>query len=132
VKQGISQPVMAFVPGVAPGIPGMSMTVRLHNNLNTPDVANGYIAGAAAPVDTERLAEGGPSCPELFSEKMSKFVPTIRDIINEALMSRTATTLATAEGQESLKKEIKDKVNPIINPTYAVIRVNFQDFIIQK
>jgi flagellar basal body-associated protein FliL len=102
-------------------------------------VQGGKIVGAAAPVartsvDRTMLAEegGGPSCEQVFKNNMGKYVPTIRDVINAALMKRTATALATLEGQEALKDEIKDQLNQILAPNYEVLRVNFQDFIIQK
>lgn len=97
---------------------------------------NGRIVGAAAPVDREMLAngggEGGPSCEDVFKKNMSKYVPTVRDVINASLMKRNATLLATLEGQESLKDEIRDQLNTIMAPNYQVLRVNFQDFIIQR
>lgn len=97
--------------------------------------ANGKIVGAAAPVDRTMLASGGesgPSCEDMFKINMGKYVPTIRDVINAALMKRTASTLATLEGQEALKDEIKQQLGAILAPNYDVLRVNFQDFIIQK
>ncbi len=95
----------------------------------------GRIAGAAAPVDRTMLASGGesgPSCEDIFKNNMSKYVPTVRDVINGALMKRTASQLASLEGQESLKDEIKEQLSSIMAPNYEVLRVNFQDFIIQR
>lgn len=96
---------------------------------------DGQVVGAAAPVDTALLASGGgggPSCEQIFKDNMGKYVPTIRDVINASLMKRTASTLASLEGQEALKDEIKEQLNQLIGPDYAVLRVNFQDFIIQR
>jgi flagellar basal body-associated protein FliL len=95
---------------------------------------DGRIVGAAAPVDTTLLANegGGPSCEQIFKNNMGKYVPTIRDVINASLMKRTASTLASLEGQEALKDEIKEQLNQLMGPDYAVLRVNFQDFIIQR
>ena len=97
-------------------------------------VMNGKIVGAAAPVDRTMVAEegGGPSCEQLFKNNMGKYVPTIRDVINASLMKRTASTLASLEGQEALKDEIKEQLNQMMGPDYGVLRVNFQDFIIQR
>lgn len=95
----------------------------------------GRIVGAAAPVDHTLLASGGesgPSCEDVFKKNMSRYVPTVRDVINGSLMKRNASLLATLEGQESLKDEIKDQLNTIMAPNYQVLRVNFQDFIIQR
>jgi flagellar basal body-associated protein FliL len=97
-------------------------------------IPGGKVVGAAVPVDRTMLANegGGPSCDQIFKNNMSKYVPTARDVINAALMKRTASSLSTLEGQESLKDEIKDQLSQIMAPEYKVLRVNFQDFIIQK
>jgi flagellar basal body-associated protein FliL len=47
-------------------------------------------------------------------------------------MKRTASQLASAEGQEVLKDEIKEQLTQVMAPEYEVLRVNFQDFIIQR
>ncbi|WP_373532009.1 flagellar basal body-associated protein FliL [Vampirovibrio sp.] len=105
-----------------------------HHALLVP-VRGGKILGAAAPVDRTLLANGaeaGPSCEDVFKKNMSKYVPTVRDVVNASLMKRSATLLATLEGQESLKDEIKEQLTAIMAPDYQVLRVNFQDFIIQR
>jgi flagellar basal body-associated protein FliL len=115
------------------------------------NTATGGIAGGAAPVTKQSktgasrhqgkvIANGGgapaPSGPEAcltgFKDKMGQYIPTIRDIINSALMHRTATQLSTPEGVETLKDEIKEQINQVLSEEYKVIRVNFQDFIIQR
>lgn len=98
-------------------------------------IDGGKILGAAAPVDRTMIAgegESGPSCEDIFKHNMSKYVPTIRDVVNGSLMKRNASVLATLEGQEALKDEIKDQLNQIMAPDYQILRVNFQDFIIQR
>jgi hypothetical protein len=94
----------------------------------------GQIVGAAAPVDRTMVANegGGPTCEQIFTTNMGKYVPTIRDVINASLMKRTASSLASLEGQEALKDEVKEQLNQIMGPNYQVLRVNFQDFIIQR
>ena len=100
---------------------------------------SGVIAGAAAPIDRTMLASGGGApvdptvaCLATFKGNMSKYVPTMRDVINAALMKRTAGNLATLEGIESLKDEIKDEINQLLDSKYKIVRVNFEDFIIQR
>jgi flagellar basal body-associated protein FliL len=83
------------------------------------------------------LASGGGgedpmvACKANFDKHMGPYIPTFRDIINQALMKRTAGTLATVEGQEMLKDEIISQVNTLLPKQYKVVRVNFSDFIIQ-
>jgi len=73
------------------------------------------------------------ACNETFAKKMAAYTPTLRDIINTALMKRTAKELSTLEGQEELKDELKHEMNAMIgNSGYAIQRVNLQDFIIQR
>ncbi len=108
----------------------------------------GAIVGAAAAIDTRAivednemlLASGGAApavdpfdaCNERFNKNMAPYTPNIRDVINTALMKRTAGTLSTIEGQEALKDEISEEVNQYVGPRFEVLRVNFADFIIQK
>jgi flagellar basal body-associated protein FliL len=103
----------------------------------------GVMAGAAAPTtlsgDRTLVASGGggeaagpAACLDAFKNKMAQFIPAMRDIINTALMKRTAAQLSTTEGVETLKDEIKEQINQILPTEYRVVRVNFQDFIIQR
>lgn len=108
---------------------------------SVPDtLQEGTILGAASPLNQEEpvyLASGGGGpdpytlCVQTFDKNIGRYTPAIRDIINQALMKRTAGTLATVEGQEFLKDEIISQVNHVIGPDMSVIRVNFSDFIIQ-
>lgn len=126
-----------------------------HHASAMPEVSpsRGRIVGAAAniantnattnrdarrPIDRSQVANGGGGpdpktlCVTAFKDNMSKFVPTVRDVVNAALMKRTAGALSTLEGQESLKDEIKESINQFMGEKYQVARVNFEDFIIQK
>ncbi len=116
-----------------------------NNNTRLADASadSGTIAGAAANITTntsnnnERLiaSGGGPDpytmCVTNFNKSMARYVPSLRDIINQALMKRTAGTLASIEGQELLKDEIKTEANHLMGSHYKLSRVNFSDFIIQ-
>jgi flagellar basal body-associated protein FliL len=73
------------------------------------------------------------ACTDAFNKKMGAYVPTLRDIINTALMKRSAQQIATLEGQEDLKDELTHEMNTVLkNHGYTVQRVNLQDFIIQR
>jgi flagellar basal body-associated protein FliL len=78
-------------------------------------------------------ANPGEACQKGFNEKMGRYVPTIRDIINTSLMRQTASTLSSTEGQEALKDQIIQEVNPLMESDgYKILRVNFQDFVLQR
>jgi flagellar basal body-associated protein FliL len=104
-----------------------------------------------APIEeagkTEAKAEGGEhggegggeakdamsACNEAFVKKMDPYVPTLRDIVNTALMKRNAQQIATLEGQEDFKDELVGEMNAVLsNHGYTVQRINLQDFIIQR
>lgn len=121
--------------------------VQPHATAYPIDIQGGKVIGAAVsvastpvnPVDRTQLASGGgapadpvAACLASFKGNMAKFVPTIRDVVNAALMKRTAGTLSTLEGQEALKDEIKESISQFMGEPYQVVRVNFEDFIIQK
>jgi flagellar basal body-associated protein FliL len=94
----------------------------------------------------EKPAEGGEGghgggggapkedpCMKAFTDKMTPFLPTIRDIVNGSVMKRTASDLSTPEGQEAFKDEVKEQVDHVIGShKYSVQRINFEDFIIQR
>lgn len=85
----------------------------------------GHGGGAAAdPMET---------CQQNFVKSMAPYVPTIRDIINTSLMSRTADQVASLEGQEALKDEVIQQTNTVLgNSEYKALRVNLEDFVIQR
>lgn len=83
--------------------------------------------GAAAAADPVT------ACNEAFVKKMDAYTPTLRDIINTALMKRTATQISTLEGQEELKDELVQEMNAVLtNQGYTVQRINLQDFVLQR
>jgi flagellar basal body-associated protein FliL len=82
---------------------------------------------AAAPVDPVK------ACNEAFIAKMTPFTPTLRDIVNTALMKRSAAEIGNLEGQELLKDEMSQEMNNILSANhYQVVRVNFEEFIVQR
>lgn len=103
--------------------------------------AVGRVVGAASESSEpeQLLASGGgeaanpyDTCIHAFTSKMSRYIPAMRDVINSALMKRSADQLATIEGQELLKDDIREQINALLGSKYHVIRVNFEDFIIQR
>ena len=73
------------------------------------------------------------ACNEAFVKKMDPYIPTLRDIVNTALMKRNAQQIATLEGQEDFKDELVSEMNAVLtNNGYTVQRINLQDFIIQR
>jgi flagellar basal body-associated protein FliL len=87
----------------------------------------GHGGGGAPAVDTAK------ACQEAFQGKMSKYVPSFRDIINTALMKRSTLDIGTMEGQEALKDELIQEMNGLLaSSSYKVLRVNFEEFIVQR
>jgi flagellar basal body-associated protein FliL len=87
----------------------------------------GHGGGEAAAIDPVT------ACNEAFVKKMEAYTPTLRDIINTALMKRTATQISTLEGQEDLKDELVQEMNAVLtNHGYTVQRINLQDFVLQR
>lgn len=86
----------------------------------------GHGGGAPKP-------EGEDPCEKAFKEKLQTFLPNIRDVINSSLMRRTANALSSIEGQEMLKDEIIEQLNTLVHPIeYSVLRINFEEFIVQR
>lgn len=103
----------------------------MHSDEHAPaEGGGGGGHGGGAPAAPEDPVK---ACEEGFSKKMAPYVPTVRDIINSALMSRTANEIASLEGQEALKDHIVRETNLVLgNTPYQVKRVNLEDFIIQR
>jgi flagellar basal body-associated protein FliL len=73
------------------------------------------------------------ACQEAFDKKLAVYVPTIRDIVNTSLMKRSASDIASLEGQELLKDDVIRDVNALMAGTpYKVLRVNLQEFVVQQ
>lgn len=131
---------MSLSVGVPMEMYGDCFPSMQHAALPTDAILNGHIVGAALPVEgsSDYVASGGAkvspadACKAHFGDHMANFVPSIRDVINAALMKRTAGMLANIEGQEALKDEIKEEVNQFLDENHQVTRVNFEDFIIQR
>jgi flagellar protein FliL len=62
--------------------------------------------------------------------KSSVAVPAIRDSIISLLSSKKAEQILTPEGKETLRKEIKSRVNTI-SPEMKVLEVYIVDFVVQ-
>ncbi|MEB3244526.1 MAG: flagellar basal body-associated FliL family protein [Vampirovibrionales bacterium] len=114
----------------------MSLKVPPEQDCTAPAHGEGHEA-AAAPAEGGHgggapAADPMEACNKAFNSHMGRYVPSIRDIVNTALMSRSASTLGSGDGQEALKDEIKEEVTHLIaGDGYEVLRVNFSDFIIQ-
>jgi len=92
--------------------------------------AEGGGGHGAAPA---AAADPAKACNEAFVGKMATYIPTLRDIVNTALMKRSAAQISTLEGQELLKDEMSQEMNNILATNhYQVVRVNFEEFIVQR
>jgi len=57
-------------------------------------------------------------------------VAATRDKINSILSTKTADAIVTPEGKEQLRKEIGEKVNPLL-PKGRIVEVFIMDFVVQ-
>lgn len=118
----------------------VSLAVPKEKDCMTPLVTGGHDAHAApaggggghgAPA-----APSGPPaelCQKTIQDGMMPFAPTLRDIVNTAFMKRSASQIASIEGQEALKDEIRTEMDSVLgNSGYHVLRVNFEDFVVQR
>lgn len=97
-----------------------------HGEAAAAPAEGGHGGGAPAANPTE-------ACNKSFTENMTPFIPTFRDIINTSLMNRTSSQIASLEGQEALKESVIQELNLVLGGTpYKVDRVNLEDFIIQR
>lgn len=65
-----------------------------------------------------------------LAEEVDKRMPQIKDIIISTLSSKTSVQLNDAENRESLKQELKDKINAVLNRG-QLAKVYFTSFAIQ-
>lgn len=94
-----------------------------------------------------QLTTGGAKDPEKeFQAQIKKYSPALEDTVTVVLSSRTYADVQSAEGKESVKKEIKDRVNRLLegepepNPKPStclisypphVTNVYFSEFVVQ-
>ena len=153
-KLGLNLPLEEFTVNLKkdPALRGTQyLRARMNLSVVVPeaeDCAPHKAEGAEAAGHGEKPAEGGgghggaapatavdpaKACNEAFVGKMATYIPTLRDIVNTALMKRSAAQIGTLEGQELLKDEMSQEMNNILaGHHYQVIRVNFEEFIVQR
>ena len=89
---------------------------------------------------------GGKDNEKEFQAQIKKYTPALEDIVTVVLSSRMYADISSAEGKESVKKEIKDRVNRLLEnehepepkPSVCVIaypphvtNVYFSEFVVQ-
>jgi len=65
-----------------------------------------------------------------LTEEVDKRLPQIKDIVLSSLSSKTSIQLADPENREALKKELRDRINAILNRG-QIAKVFFTSFAIQ-
>ena len=65
-----------------------------------------------------------------LAEEVEKRLPQIKDIVISSLGSKTSVQLQDPENRESLKQEVKDKINAILNRG-QLAKVYFTSFAVQ-
>ncbi|MFH1484635.1 MAG: flagellar basal body-associated protein FliL [Chloroflexota bacterium] len=73
---------------------------------------------------------GGTDKDKQFKSEMSPYVPLMQDTIISILTTKTTGQLASAEGKEQLKAEIKEQLNVLL-VKHKVVNVFFTNFVMQ-
>lgn len=77
-------------------------------------------------------ASGGKVDPEKeFQTRIKKYVPALEDSVVTILSSRTYQDLASIDGKELVKREIKDRCQRILGESETLTNVYFTEFVIQ-
>ncbi|TAK25344.1 MAG: flagellar basal body-associated FliL family protein [Chloroflexota bacterium] len=66
-----------------------------------------------------------------FLAAIKKYIPAIEDAVTTVLSSKTYADLASAEGKDQAKKEIKDRVQRLLGDSEHVTNVYFTEFVVQ-
>ncbi len=66
-----------------------------------------------------------------FLARIQKFTPALEDAVVTVLSSKTSNDLASAEGKEQAKKEIKDRCQRILGSEETITNVYFPEFVMQ-
>lgn len=75
---------------------------------------------------------GAPKDPDKeFLASIKKYIPAIEDAVTTVLSSKTYADLASTEGKDQTKKEIKDRVQRVLGDAEHVTNVYFTEFVIQ-
>jgi flagellar basal body-associated protein FliL len=120
-----------------------------HAEASAPSSSTSHLAVYDPGLDSPeyQLATGGGKDTEKdFQAQIKKYTPALEDIVTVVLSSRMYSDINSAEGKESVKKEIKDRVNRLLEnehepepkPSVCVItypphvtNVYFSEFVVQ-
>ncbi len=79
------------------------------------------VAASGAKVDPEKE----------FQAKIKKYVPALEDAVVTILSSRSYQDLASIDGKDLVKREIKDRIQRILGESETLTNVYFTEFVIQ-
>jgi flagellar FliL protein len=66
-----------------------------------------------------------------FLARIQKFTPALEDAVVTVLSSKTSNDLASADGKEQAKREIKDRCQRILGSEETITNVYFPEFVMQ-
>ena len=79
------------------------------------------VAASGAKVDPEKE----------FQARIKKYAPALEDTVVTILSSRTYQDLASIDGKDLVKREIKDRIQRILGESETLTNVYFTEFVIQ-
>lgn len=89
-----------------------------------------YVPEADAPEYQD--VTGGKVDPEKeFLARIKKYTPAMEDVVMTVLSSKTSADIASAEGKEASKREIKERIQRILGDQETVTNVYFTEFVMQ-
>jgi len=120
-------------PTIGPVLPLEEFTVNLKDTTTERYLRANISLSITAddPKFGTLTGEAATKWQDEFKAEMASYVPSIRDIVIASLTKRTSAELSTAIGKQTLKDEIKQNVDGLLQGKHKVIRVNLENFIIQ-
>lgn len=116
----------------------LRFTVAIEFEAHTEEKASAPLADSLVSFEPGRdlprqpVTGGASKDPDKdFLAAIKKYIPAIEDAVTTVLSSKTYADLASSEGKDQAKKEIKDRVQRLIGDAEHVTNVYFTEFVVQ-
>jgi len=89
-----------------------------------------YVPEEDAP-EYQEMADTKADPEKDFLVRIKKYTPSLEDAVVTVLSSKTSVELASAEGKDAAKREIRDRCQRILAGDETITNVYFTDFVMQ-